>query len=83
MTFFFENFDDQVDTFNCLFQDVLDEHIPIKRIKIKSKPNPFVSHEVRQLMNTRDKWHKSALKTNDRLHWNAYKFFHQEVKREL
>ena len=83
MTFFFNNFDDQVDTFNCFFQDVLDEHAPIKRIKIKSTPNPFVSQEIRHLMNTRDKWHKNALKSNDKLHWNAYKFFRQEVKCQL
>lgn len=29
-----------------------------------------------------DKWHKKAMKTNDKLHWNAYCFFRQEVKRE-
>ena len=34
-------------------------------------------------MKTRDAWHKSAMKTNDQLHWNAYKFFRNEVKREL
>ena len=28
-------------------------------------------------------WHKSAMKTNDKLHWNAHKFFKQEVKREI
>ena len=26
---------------------------------------------------------KSAIKSNDRLHWNGYRFFRQEVKREL
>ena len=83
MIFFFDNFKDQIDTFNTLFQETLDLHAPIKRIKIKSKPNPFVSAEIRQLMKTRDKWHKHAKKTNDKLHWNAYRFLRQEVKREL
>ena len=34
-------------------------------------------------MNTRDMWHKRARKSNDKLHWNAYRFFRQEVKREI
>ena len=34
-------------------------------------------------MKTRYNWYKSAIKTNDKLHWNAYIFFRQEVKREI
>ena len=34
-------------------------------------------------MNTRDIWHRKAIRSNDRLHWNAYRCFRQEVKREL
>ena len=53
MVSFFEDLDDQVDTFNSLFPDVLNEHAPIKRVKIKSKPNPFsITPEIRQLMKT-------------------------------
>ena len=69
--------------FNSLFLEVLNDHAPIKRVKIKSRPNPYITPEIRQLMRTRDKWHKSAIKTKDRLHWNAYRFFRQEVKREI
>ena len=79
----FDDFDDQVDTFNALFTDILDDHAPVKRVKIKARPNPFVMTEIRQLMKTRDQWHKSAMKSNHRLHWNPYQFFRQEVKREL
>ena len=34
-------------------------------------------------MKTRYNWYKSAIKINDKLHWNAHKFFRQEVKREI
>ena len=34
-------------------------------------------------MNTRDMWHKRGMKTSDKLHWNAYRHFRQEVKREI
>lgn len=83
MTYMFDDFDDQVETFNALFTDILNDHAPIKRVKIKSRPNPFVTTEIRQLMKTRDRWHKRANKSNDVWHWNAYRFFRQEVNREL
>ena len=79
----FDDFDDQVDTYNALFTDILDDHAPLKRVKIKSRPNPFISAEIRQLMKTRDQLHRRAIKSNDRFQWNAYRFFRQEVKREL
>ena len=34
-------------------------------------------------MNTRHMWHSKAMKTNKKIHWNAYRFFRQEVKREI
>ena len=44
----FDDFDDQMDTFNTLFSEILNEHAPVKRIKIKSRPNSFVTPEIRQ-----------------------------------
>ena len=79
----FDDPDDQVNAFNHLFLQVLDEHAPIKQIRIKSRPNPFITPEIKGLMNMRDMWHKKAMKTNNKLHWNAYRFFCQEVKREI
>ena len=72
-----------METFNSLFLDVLDQHAPIKRIKIKSRSNPFVTPEIKQLMKIRDRWHRKAIQTNDKLCWNGYRFSRQEVKREL
>ena len=83
MVDFFYDIDFQVEAFNTLFLDVLNRHAPIKRIKIKSRPNPYVTLEIKQLMKTRDFWHKKAIKTNDRFCWNRYRFFRQAVKREL
>ena len=48
MVNFFDDISDQVDVYNTLFLDVLNEHAPIKRIKIK--PNPFVTPEILQLL---------------------------------
>ena len=76
---FFDDFEDRVHAFDSLFLDVLNDHAPIKQVKIKSKPNPYVTSGIKQLMRTRDEWHRSAIRTGDKLHWNAYRFFRQEV----
>ena len=83
MVYFFESLEDQVDAFNCLFLEVFNDYTPIKLIKIKSRRNPFITQEIKQPVKTRDSWHKRAKKTQDRLYWNAYRFFRQEVKREI
>ena len=79
----FDDLNDQVDAFNDLFLEVLNHHVLVTMVKIRSKPNPFITPEIRQLMRTRDQWRKLASKTKDPLHWNGYKFFRQEVKREI
>ena len=48
----FDDLDDHVYVFNSLFLGVLNDHAPMKRVKIKSRPNPFVTPEIRQLMRT-------------------------------
>ena len=52
-----------------------------------SRPNPFISPDIRQLITDRtDKTEiidKTEIKTKDKLHWNAYRFYKQEVKREI
>ena len=48
----FDDLDDHVYLFNSLFLDVLNDHAPMKQVKIKSRPNPFVTTEIRQLMRT-------------------------------
>jgi hypothetical protein len=34
-------------------------------------------------MKTRDKWHRRAVKSKDKRDWNGYRFFRQEVKKEI
>ena len=55
MVCFFDDIDSQVQIFNSLFLDVLDQHAPIKRIKIKSRSNPFVTPDIKHLVKTRDR----------------------------
>ena len=79
----FEDVDDKLNAFNLLFNPILDDHAPIKKIKLQSRPNPCVTDEIHSLIRTKDYWRKIARKSNDPLDWAAYKNFKQEVKREL
>ena len=73
-----DDVDDKLNTFNLIFDDLLDLHAPIKEVKIRS-----CLEEIRALMKTRDYWRKLARKTNNPLAWAGYKNFKSEVGREL
>ena len=48
----FTDIDDKVNAFNTMFNDILDQHAPIKTIKVKGKPNPCVDENKRSLSQT-------------------------------
>ena len=78
-----DSVDDKLFAFDTLFNDILEQHAPVKSFKIRGKQNPCVTDNIRGLMKIREKWHKEAKKTNDPLAWRTYKFLRQEVKREI
>jgi hypothetical protein len=47
--------EDKLEAFHLLFNPILDEHAPIKCVKLRARPNPFVTDEIKALMQTRDK----------------------------
>jgi len=50
----FEDVNDSLYAFHQLFEQILDQHAPIRKVKIRSHPNPFITPEIRELMKTRD-----------------------------
>ena len=44
---------DQLQTFNFLFNEILDEHAPLKTISLCLQPNSLITDEIRHLMATR------------------------------
>ena len=65
----FDDVSDKLFAFNNLFSDILDKHAPVKTIKIRGRPLPYVTDEIRQLMKTREEWRKIARKSNDPCAW--------------
>jgi hypothetical protein len=51
--------------FDLLFNEILDQHVPIRKVKVRIRPNTFVTEEIRGLIKTRDRWRKLARKTGD------------------
>lgn len=64
----FDDAEDKLYAFNSLFHDILDEHAPIKTMKIRGRLNPYVTDEIRELMRTRDQWKKQPRKAKIPMH---------------
>ena len=79
----FDDVNDKLFAFNELFCDIVDKHAPVKKIKIRGRPLPYVTDEIRHLMKAREDWRKIARKTNDPCAWSVYKNLKREVKREI
>ena len=79
----FSDVDDKLNAFNLLFNDIFDQHAPLKTFRVRGKPNPCVTDNIRALMRERDSWRRLAKRTNDPMAWSAYKNFRREVKREI
>ena len=59
----FDDVDDKLHGFDLLFNEILDHHAPIRSIKVRGKPNPCITEEIRELMKSRNVWRKTAHRT--------------------
>ena len=74
---------DQLNSFNNIYETVLENHAPIKNIKIKSRPTPFVDDEIKLAMKERDQLHEQFSQTRCPLDWLNYKKARNTVKFKL
>lgn len=72
--------DNSLDAFNDLLLACLDDHAPIKTVKIRHKPNSFITEDIRDLMRVGDRLHKRASKTGMREDWEVFKELRNRVK---
>ena len=78
-----ESIDDKLDAFNDLFLACLNEHAPVKTIKIKHRSIPFITEEIKQLFLTKYELHKRARQSHNPNDWMAFRSIKQKVKRSL
>ena len=71
----FDEFDvnTKLSIFNKVFQSTLPDHAPIKTIKVRSRPCPYVTHEIKELMKYRNSLHRTYLNTRRSNDWTNFK----------
>ena len=77
------NVNTKLDSLNDLLQSTLNLHAPVKIIKIKSRPCPFVNKEIKDLMRIRNQLHRRFLQTHNRADWERFKLYRNLVKNKL
>lgn len=70
-------------TFNDVLQSTLDAHAPVRTIKIRSRPCPYVTLEMKELMRSKDRLHGRFQQTRDSADWNNYKEARNNIKTTL
>jgi hypothetical protein len=69
----FDNPDDKVDMFNSLFLDVLDMHAPLKTVRVKKNPAPWISKSIRDEMDRRNALYRLFKRNKSTVSWEAFK----------
>ena len=67
------SFADVEDSFKQLFGEVASSHASRICMRVRGQKVPWLTCEVKQLMNERDHFHNLALTTNNEFHWSSYK----------
>ncbi|CAB3981754.1 Hypothetical predicted protein [Paramuricea clavata] len=75
--------DSKLATFNIVLISTLEAHAPVKRIKIRSRPCPYVTTEIKDLMNARDRILRRFKTTRDDNDWHIYMEARQTIKTTL
>ena len=79
----FDDPDDHLWAWQCLFNDICDEHAPWKEVKGRSSSDPWITCDIRYKMNRRYKLFKAAASTKCPQQWTEYKRVRNEVTSDL
>lgn len=74
-----ETLDEMVGEFNRLLLELYDKHAPIRPVRIKQSPAPWLNDEIRKAMRWRDALRRKDRKSHNEDHWNAYKYARNRV----
>ena len=62
-----------LETFKDVLHSTLDVHAPLKTFKIRNRPCPYVTNEIKELMKSRDLHLRRFQLTRDEGDWVVYK----------
>ena len=67
-----ENVNDKFLIVDNLLKSTLDMHAPLVTVKIKNRPYPFITDEIKVMMRNRDHLHRIFLSTRRQRDWMAF-----------
>ena len=62
---------------------VADKRAPVVTRRVRGKTMPWITPEIKNLMQERGHFHKKAIKTNKEIHWSSYKRLRNAVTLKL
>ena len=69
--------------FNDVLHSTLEMHAPLKTFKVRSRPCPFVSRKITELMKSRDRLFRRFRQTHDKKDCSNYKVSRNNVKTKI
>ena len=81
--FFAEDPNAMCEIWKKLFLEVLDQHAPLQHKKIRSNKVPWITSDIKKLMNTRDNFKRKAILKNNENDWLNFKTTINKVNIEL
>lgn len=79
----FEDIDDHTWAWEKLYKDIADKHIPTRQVKFRKKSLPWITRDIRKLMNLRYKALEKFRRTKETDDWNRYKTLRSRVQRQI
>ena len=73
-------FASELDAFNDLFLTCLNANAPVKTVKLKRKPNPFITDDIKDLMKTGDPMRRKARRNGSVNDWQVFRDLKREDK---
>ena len=72
-SYIFENIDDIWSHWSGLFKQVLDEHVPVKRIQLRNNQLPWINPEIQKQIRIRNRLYKKFRRVPTDLNWSKYR----------
>ena len=77
------NANDYWSKWKSIFLEIVDKHAPCRTKKVRSRPSPWITSEIKKQMYSRDKLKKKAIKTNKPEIWDDYKKIKNNVNKAV
>ena len=72
-SYIYDNIDDIWSHWSDLYKQILDDHAPVKRIKLRNNQLPWVSPDIQMQIRKRNRLYKKFRRTPTDLNWSNYK----------